>query len=155
MWETIIFFLRLSSSRQALQNSFNFPAPVTVGHYSGNSFTRCEAVMLFCSLDPSPRALCLPLGGGLQWTLLFCVRSDKAWAFRASNTDLVELDNPSLTLEDPSRSSQPCGTHGSRYRSNSMRMRNTHYVIYFATFYLLFLFSKSCPIIIPEYLAQA
>ena len=30
------------------------------------------------------------------------MRSDKAWAFRASNTDLVELDNPSSTLEDPS-----------------------------------------------------
>ena len=101
-WETIIFFLRLSSSRQALQNSFDFPAPVTAGHYSGNSFTRCEAVMLFGSLDPSPRALCLPLGGGLQWTLLFRVRSDKAWAFRASNTDLVELDDPLLILEDPS-----------------------------------------------------
>ena len=29
-----------------------------------------------------------------------------------------------------------------------MRMRNTHYIIYFATFYVLFLFSKSCPIIL-------
>ena len=28
------------------------------------------------------------------------MRSDKAWAFRASNTDLVELDDPSLILED-------------------------------------------------------
>ena len=39
-----------------------------------------------------------------------------------------------------------------------MRMRNTHYLIHFATFYLLFLFSKSCPIILKiilEYLAQA
>ena len=29
-----------------------------------------------------------------------------------------------------------------------MRMRNMHYVFYFATFYLSFLFSKSCPIIL-------
>ena len=29
------------------------------------------------------------------------MRSDKAGAFRASNTDLVELDDPSLTLEGP------------------------------------------------------
>ena len=27
--------------------------------------------------------------------------SDKAGAFRALNTDLVELDDPSLTLDDP------------------------------------------------------
>ena len=38
------------------------------------------------------------------------------------------------------RSSQPCGTQG-HAGSNSMRMCNTQYVIYFATF----LFSKSCP----------
>ena len=39
-----------------------------------------------------------------------------------------------------------------------MCMCNTHYVIYFVTFYLLFFFCKSCPIIleiISEYLAQA
>ena len=30
------------------------------------------------------------------------VRSDKAGAFRASNTHLVELDDPSMTLEGPS-----------------------------------------------------
>ena len=46
-------------------------------------------------------ALRLHLGGGLQWTLLFRVRSDKGGAFRASNTDLVELDDLSLTLKGP------------------------------------------------------
>ena len=82
-------------------------------------------------------------------------------------TDLMELDNPSLTLEgpsltldDPSPIESAMQYTRSRYHagSNSMRVRNTHYVIYFATFYLLFLFSNSCPIIlkiIPEYLAQA
>ena len=93
---------------------------------------------------PSPRALRLPLGSGLQWSLLFRVRPDKAGAFWASNTDLVELDDPLLTILR--RLSQPCGTHG-------MRMCNTYHVIYFVTFYLLFLFSNSCPINIPEYLA--
>ena len=82
---------KLSSSRQTLQNCLDFPAPDTSRHSSGNSITRCEAVMFFGSLDPSPRALRLPLGGRLQWTLLFHVRSDKAGAFRGSNTDLVEL----------------------------------------------------------------
>ena len=79
----------------------------------------------------------------------------------------MELDNPSLTLEgpsltldDPSPIESAMQYTRSRYHagSNSMRMCNTHYVIYFATFYLLFLFSNSCPIIlkiIPEYLVQA
>ena len=52
MWETIIFFLRLSSLRQALQSNFDFPAPVTSRHSSGNSYTCFEAVILFGSLDP-------------------------------------------------------------------------------------------------------
>ena len=86
----------------AAENSFAFLTPVTSRQSSGNSFTRCEAVMLFGSLDPLPRTLRLPLGSGLQWTLLFRVRSDKAGAFRASNADLVELDDPSLTLKGPS-----------------------------------------------------
>ena len=41
----------ISPSRQALQNSFDFPAPVSSRHSLGNSFTCCEAVMLISSLD--------------------------------------------------------------------------------------------------------
>ena len=72
----------------------------------------------------------------------------QSWSFGASNTDLVELDHPSLTLEGPSltlddpsnrRPSQQCDAvhtvplHATPSRwFHSMRMRNTHYVIYFA-----------------------
>ena len=73
---------------------------------------------------------------------------------------LLTLEGPSLTLDDPSSIESAMQYTQSRYHagSNSMRIRNTHYVIYFTTFYLLFLFSNSCPIIlkiIPEYLVQA
>ena len=70
------------------------------------------------------------------------MRSDKAGAFRASNTDLIELENPSLrlegpslTLDNPSPFESAMWYTRSRYHagSNSVRMRNTHYVIYFAT----------------------
>ena len=37
----------------------------------------------------------------LQWTLIFRVKSRKAGAFKASNTDLVKLEDPLLTLDDP------------------------------------------------------
>ena len=103
--------------------------------------------MLFGSLDPSPQTLRLPLGGGLQWTLLFRMRSDKAWAFRASNTNLMELDDsslrlegPLLTLDDPSEIESAMRYTRSKQRSNSIYMH-----------------SKSCPILkfIPEYLVQA
>ena len=88
------------------------------------------------------------LGGGLQWTLIFCMRSDKVWAFGASNTDLVELgwsfvDDPS-PIESVMRYT--------RYAHAQYTLRNIF------TFYLLFLFSKSCPTILKiilEYLAQA
>ena len=64
--KTIIFFLRLSSSRQALQNGLDFPDPVTSRHSSENYFTRCVAVTFIGSLEPSPHVLRLPFGGGLQ-----------------------------------------------------------------------------------------
>ena len=95
------------------------------------------------------------------------MRLDKAGAFRASNTDLVKLDNPSLmpegsllTLDDPSLIESAMQYTRSKYHAgyNSMCMRNAHYMIHFASFYLLFLLNKSFPIIlkiIPEYLAQA
>ena len=59
-------------------------------------------------------------------------------------------DDPSLTLEGPSPIESAMRYTQSKYHagSTSMHMRNTHYVIYFATFYLLFLLSKSCPIIL-------
>ena len=58
-------------------------------------------------------------------------------------------DDPSLTLDHPSLIESAMRYTRSKYHagSTSMHMHNTHYVIYFATFYLLFLFSKSCPII--------
>ena len=64
--KTIIFFLRLSSSQQALQNSLDFHAPVTYRHSLENYFTPCVAVTFFGWLEPSPHVLRLPFGGGLQ-----------------------------------------------------------------------------------------
>ena len=43
----------------AAENSFDFPALFTSRQSSGNSFTRCEAVMLFGSLDSSQARLWL------------------------------------------------------------------------------------------------
>ena len=60
-------------------------------HSSGNCFTRCVAVMFFGLVDPSPQTLHVPLGGGLQWTLFFRVRSDKGVEFRASDKDMWNL----------------------------------------------------------------
>ena len=56
-------------------------------------------------------------------------------------------DDPSLTLDHPSLIESAMRYTRSKYHagSTSMHMHNTHYVIYFATFYLLFLFSKSYP----------
>ena len=95
-----------------------------------------------------------------QVTVNTSLKSDKIGAFRASNTYLVELDNPSLTLDDPPPIGSAMRYTRSKYHagSNSMRMRNTHYVLirYIFTYYSCI--SKSCPIIlkiIPEYLAQA
>ena len=39
----------------------------------------------------------IPLGEGLQWIAVFCVRSDKAGTLRASKRDFVEVGRPSLT----------------------------------------------------------
>ena len=67
--------------------------------------------------------------------LLFRVRSHKAGAFKASNTDLVKLDNPSLTLDDPSSIESATRYTRSKYHagSNSVCMRNMHYItLYFS-----------------------
>ena len=56
-----------------------FPSslPVTVKHSSGNCFTLSRALTVLGSLEPSPRALLLPLGGGLQSTLRLRILNDK------------------------------------------------------------------------------
>ena len=56
-----MFFHRLSSSLQALQNSF--PPLETVKHSSGNSFTLCLGITDFGSLDPCPLDVFFPVGG--------------------------------------------------------------------------------------------
>ena len=43
--------------------------PVTVKHSSGNSLALSRGLTVFGSLEPSPRVLLFPLGGGLQSTL--------------------------------------------------------------------------------------
>ena len=45
--------LAANTRSDAAENSFDFPAPVTLRHSSGNSSTRFEAEMLFGSLHPS------------------------------------------------------------------------------------------------------
>ena len=77
--------------RQALQNSFDFPAPVTVGQYSGNSFTHCEAVMFFGSFTTGPMLTlrwCITVNTPLpheikylltQWQLVFLWRRESSF----------------------------------------------------------------------------
>ena len=79
-----MFFLRLSSSLQALQNSF--PPLLTVKHSSGNSFTRSFALTDFGSLEPWPLDLFWPTGG-FESIFLFLVRSDAWGALRTSSSD--------------------------------------------------------------------
>ena len=128
-----IIFLMLSSSRQVLQNSFDFLAPVTSRHSSGNSFTRCEAMMLLGSLDPSPlrRQVSVntpfPREVRQSWGLqsIKC-RSCGAWQSfvdtRRSFADQVSHAVHTVQV--------PCWFQ-------FITQCNMHYIIYFATFYLL------------------
>ena len=79
-----IFFLKLSSSWQALQNNF---LPVTVKHSLGNSLTLSRGLTVFGSLAPLPRDLRCPIGGGLQTTLRFRVNSESLGALNVSKID--------------------------------------------------------------------
>ena len=69
-----------------LKNTEKFPSslPCTVKHSSGNSLTLSRGQTVFGSLEPSPRALLFPLGGGLQSILRLRVRSEAFGVFSAS-----------------------------------------------------------------------
>ena len=127
MWFVIMFFLRLSSSLQALQNSF--PPLETVKHSSGNSFTLCLGVTDFGSLDPCPLDVFFPVGG-LQSIFLFLVSSEAWGALRTSNNDLGLVAVSSikwlehLDLSDHNRNNvKPHGTLNF-YLEHIVRMRS-------------------------------
>ena len=80
-------YSNLVSHPHALQKSLDPPFPVTVKRSSGNSSILWRGLTVLGSVDPYPRALRFPFGGGLESTLRLRVSSERVGGLRTSKMD--------------------------------------------------------------------